>query len=244
MSIVKAQDVASNALALLKMPRIPYVLGGSDPKRGMDCQGLVQYCVRKSGGTSTYLGSNDMFRHDSAFVWTISEAKAQGKIVPGAAVYVVSPDGTNNEPKKYAGDGIGNAHHVGVFCGAPDAECVSASSVKGYVGTTKLSQSWTHVAWLKNVDYSGVQGFKSEATAPDPPPAKSPATPYDAVVATPTGNKLNLRKAPSTKTGARIAQIPPGTVVKVLSPDKSGWVQVQYDGKQAWAQSQYLKMKS
>ncbi|MDR1599197.1 MAG: SH3 domain-containing protein [Oscillospiraceae bacterium] len=240
MSIVIARDVADAALGLLKLPKIPYVLGASDPKRGMDCQGLVQYCVRKSGGVSRYIGSNDMFRNDTAYAWTLADARAQGKIVPGAAVYVVSPDGTRNQPKRYVGDGVGNAYHVGLFCGAADAECVSASSVKGYVGVTTLYQGWTHVTWLKDVDYSGVADFK--LAGPTLPEGKE--TPYDAVVATPTGNKLNLRKLPSTTTGARIAQIPPGTVVKVLSGDQSGWVQVEYDGQDAWAMSQYLKTEA
>ncbi|MDR2657429.1 MAG: SH3 domain-containing protein [Oscillospiraceae bacterium] len=259
MGIVKAGDVARAALNLLTMPRIPYVINSADPKKGMDCQGLVQYCVRKAGGVSRYLGSNDMFRHDSAWVGTIEQAKAQGKLVPGAAVYVVSPSGSYNQPKKYVADGIGNAHHVGVYCGEPNAECVSASSVKGYVGVTTLAQSWTHVAWLKDVDYSGGASVAASAdnsqTTEQPPtadtqadnsqatttaPTANPKIPYDALVKTPTGNKLNLRKAPSTTTGARLAQVPPGTPLKVLSDDQSGWIQVEYNGQQAWAQKQYV----
>ncbi|GHV27047.1 hypothetical protein FACS18948_3780 [Clostridia bacterium] len=162
MSLVKAQAVADAAVSLLSIkPLIPYKLGGQSAS-GMDCEGLVQWCVRKAGGVSKYSGSNDMYRHDVQWRGTIKEAQAQGKLVPGAAVFVVNNNGA--EPAKYKGDGYGNALHIGMYCGAPNAECVSASTVTGHVGTTVLSQGWTHVGWLKDVDYS-----TDAATPPDQP---------------------------------------------------------------------------
>jgi hypothetical protein len=118
----------------------------------MDCSGLVKWSVRKSGGESNYVGSNDMWRRGLTWSGTIAEARAQGKLVPGAAVYVVKFDGSGSA--KYKGDGCGNAHHVGMYCGAPNAEIVSASSIKKKVNAITLAQGWTHVAWLKSVDYS------------------------------------------------------------------------------------------
>jgi cell wall-associated NlpC family hydrolase len=163
---VKAQSVADAAVSLLSMGAIPYVLGGASPT-GMDCIGLVQWSVRECGGESNYVGSNDMWRRGLAWSDTIAEAQEQGKLVPGAAVYVVKCDGS--EPGKYKGDGYGNACHVGMYCGAPNAEIVSASSVKKKVNAITLAQGWTHAAWLKSVDYSAdaVESVQDEPTQPE-----------------------------------------------------------------------------
>jgi cell wall-associated NlpC family hydrolase len=159
----KAQAVADAAVSLLAYnPPIPYKLGGQTTS-AMDCEGLVQWCVRKAGGASKYAGSNDMWRHDVQWSGTLAQAQAQGRLIPGAAVFVVKKNG--QEPAKYQGDGYGNAQHIGMYCGEPNAECVSASTVTCHVGTTVLSQGWTHVAWLKNVDYSS----DAEAAEPEQP---------------------------------------------------------------------------
>jgi hypothetical protein len=147
----KSNAVAAVGVGLLNLPKIPYILG-RETLSGMDCQGLVEYCVRTAGGTMSCVGSNDMFRNACSWIGTIAQAKAQGKLVPGAAVFVLKKDG--GEPARYKADGLGNANHVGLYCGAPGAEIVSASASKGCVGTTALGQSWTHVGLLKSVDYT------------------------------------------------------------------------------------------
>jgi hypothetical protein len=227
--LVKAQAVADAAVSLLSMGKIPYVLGGESPAHGMDCEGLVQWCVRTAGGESDYSGSNDMWRHDVEWSGTIEQAQSQGKLLPGSALFVVFQNG--KEPPKYQGDGYGNAQHCGVYCGAPNAECVSASSVKMMVGTTTLQQGWTHAAWLKQVDYS-----PSTTTVPTPP------VPYSAKVVTQNGGRLNLRRAPTMEVDNRVGYAPNGATLEVIddagTPD---WSRVQYQGITAWAKSEFLQ---
>lgn len=145
-----AKAVIDVAISLLPK-HIPYVMGGESLSK-MDCQGFVEYCVREAGGESDFAGSNDMWRNDVVWTGTIAAAKAQGRLISGAAVFVVKHD--NGEPEQYRGDGIGNANHVGLYCARPEAECMSASAVTGFLGATTLSQGWTHVAWLKSINYA------------------------------------------------------------------------------------------
>ena len=49
----------------------------------MDCQAFVEHCVRQAGGRMDYLGTNDMARR-AAWLGTLDEARAQGRLVPGA----------------------------------------------------------------------------------------------------------------------------------------------------------------
>jgi len=152
-----AKAIVDVAVSLIPL-RIPYVLGG-ESRQKCDCQGLIKLCIREAGGTINFAGSNDMFRHGAVWRGTIAEAKAQGKLVPGAAVFVVKHD--SGEPGHYKADGIGNAKHVGLYCGRQEVEVMSASSVKGYVGATTLDKGWTHAAWLKDIDYTPAQSLTS-----------------------------------------------------------------------------------
>ena len=49
----------------------------------LDCQAFVEHCVRQAGGRMDYLGTNDMARR-AAWLGTLDEARAQGRLVPGA----------------------------------------------------------------------------------------------------------------------------------------------------------------
>jgi cell wall-associated NlpC family hydrolase len=176
----KTQAVVDVAIGLIPL-KIPYVLGGETLK-SMDCQGLVEYCIRKAGGSSNFVGSNAMYHNGVTWRGTIAEAKAQGKLVPGAAVFVLKQDG--GEPEQYKYDGLGNANHVGLYCGRPEAEIVSASSVKGYVGAVTLDKGWTHVGWMNNIDYTIDTAITLDVSDMDVPKAVAAAQAFiDAVYA-------------------------------------------------------------
>ena len=53
----------------------------------MDCQAFVEHCVKQAGGAMSYRGSNDMARH-AAWLGTLDEARAQGRLVPGAGLLI------------------------------------------------------------------------------------------------------------------------------------------------------------
>jgi len=145
-----AKACADLAMAELEGDLIPYMLGKESlDGRGADCQGLVEAVVRALGGTISYRGSNDMFRNACTYVATLDEARKEGRLVPGAILFIVRLDG--GEPPQYK-DGKGNASHVGWYTGGR-YEVVHASSSRGKVAASTLKNAWTHVGWLKSVDY-------------------------------------------------------------------------------------------
>jgi hypothetical protein len=140
------KDCAEVAMKLAEGEAIPYVLGGENEK-GLDCQGLIEYVVRQTGGRMSFRGSNDMFRNACALVTPLKGHNP----TPGCVLFIVSQDG--NEPSQYKADGLGNARHIGWYTGGR-YEVVHASSSKGRVVPSTLKNGWTHIGWLKNVDYS------------------------------------------------------------------------------------------
>lgn len=146
----RAQACADLAMAEVEGELIPYMLGKETlDGRGADCQGLIEAVVRALGGKISYRGSNDMYRNACVYVGTLKEAKAAGYLVPGAVLFIVKKDG--KEPLHYK-DGFGNASHIGWYTGGR-YEVVHASSSKRKVVPSALSNAWTHVGWLKAVDY-------------------------------------------------------------------------------------------
>ena len=142
------KQCAEFAMGLLDGNPIPYVLGGESIK-GMDCQGLIEYVARALGGEMAFRGSNDMFRNACSYVGPLEQAKKEGRLVPGAVLFIVKHDG--GELPNYK-DGKGNASHVGWYTGG-QYEVVHASASRGKVAPSTLRNGWTHVGWLKAVEY-------------------------------------------------------------------------------------------
>lgn len=146
-----AQACANLAMDELDGDFIPYILGKETlDGDGADCQGLIEAIVRALGGRLSYRGSNDMFRNACSYVGTLTQARKDGRLVPGAVLFIVRQDG--GEPPQYK-DKKGNASHIGWYTGGR-YEVVHASSSRGKVATSTLKNAWTHVGWLKAVDYS------------------------------------------------------------------------------------------
>lgn len=130
----------------------------------MDCQAFVEYCVNSCGGHMAYAGSNDMYRNSAVYLATLANAKAEGKLVPGAGLLIVEEvsDGT---PARYRGDGLGDATHVGLYVGenaltdtdknGKSRKCntVHSSASRGRVVGGTTGGGWTHVLWFKEIDY-------------------------------------------------------------------------------------------
>ncbi len=155
----KAQDCANLAMDEVDGDLIPYVLGKETLNAiGADCQGFIEAIVRSLDGELSCRGSNDMFRNACSYVGTLEQAKKDSRLIPGAVLFIVKNDG--GEPPQYR-DGKGNATHIGWYTGGR-YEVVHASSSKGKVAPSTLRNAWTHVGWLKAVDYASKNENRDE----------------------------------------------------------------------------------
>ena len=190
----------------------------------MDCQAFIEHCVKQAGGSMDYSGSNDMARK-AVWMGTLENAKAAGKLVPGAGM-LIHEDTESNLPAKYRGDGLGDFSHVGLYVGEDaltdtdkngqkrSCNVVHSSSSMGRVAGSTLKNGWTHVMWFSEIDYGadvqpGVEiGAEiSQETTVDANGAEggltagTPAASAEryATVVSPDGNPVKLRKSASQK---------------------------------------------
>lgn len=211
----------------------------------LDCQALVEHCVKQAGGRMDYRGSNDMARH-AAWLGTLENAQAGGMLVPGALLFI-HEDNESSLPARYRGDGLGDFSHVGLYTG-PNAltdtdksgrrracDVVHSSATMGRVAGSTLQNGWTHVGWAREIDYGakppqGVQpgaGITREHAAADAPTAGAPsaAVPRYAVVTSPNGAPIKLRKSAATRESA-YWHVAPGTRVRV-ERERAGWALIR-----------------
>jgi len=102
-NVITGKHVAEKAKSLLQMGTIPYVLGGEDPAKGLDCQGLVEWVLRELGMKASYKGTNDMWRNMLAGKGTIEEGVTRlGEIPLGALLFICDygtvPSGYSDAP--------------------------------------------------------------------------------------------------------------------------------------------------
>ncbi|MDR0396681.1 MAG: C40 family peptidase, partial [Oscillospiraceae bacterium] len=162
--MINAIDLANKTVEKVRTPAIPYVLGGRSPA-GTDCINLVGWCVEELGGKKADVprGSNTAWRTIMQGTWTLREAQRLGKLVPGALVYIC------DSPTPQWPDG--DYGHVGVYVGkqkgwAADQVIVHASASRGGVYQSTIKNAWTHVAWMKIIDYeNGESGSASGVSA-------------------------------------------------------------------------------
>jgi hypothetical protein len=214
--------LAARAASKVREPAIPYALGGRSDA-GTDCINLIGWCVQELGGKKDDIprGSNTAWRTVMQWRGTLAEAKAQGKLVPGALVYICDAP-TAQWPE-------GDFGHVGVYVGRKDIEVVHASASRGGVYPSTLKNAWNHVAWPTCVSYT---------TKTEKPEGGTTTVLYQATVTT-QENALNLRATPAA-TAARVGTVPRGTLVDVLE-ETTGWRRIQFAGTTAWASADYLQ---
>lgn len=190
----------------------------------MDCQAFVEYCVNGCGGRMAYRGSNDMFRNACTWLGTVKEAKALGRLIPGALLFIHAFDG--GEPSAYRADGKGNASHVGIYCGGLEGvEAAHSSASRGGVCPSTLANGWTHVGWAKEIEYG-----EGEAV-----------TAQKALVAAANGEPVKLRSTPDTSR-PYLAKVPVGTAVEVLEVGGQ-WCTVIAEGKRGYMMREFLALE-
>jgi len=155
-------------LARAKQTMIPYVANGMTLE-GMDCQGLVEYCLIQAGAPKSECNLAGSNAHWRACTWrgTPEECKKAFGCVPGgAALFIWADDGA--EPAKYQGDDMGNASHIGLWLGDTS---IAASASRGQViesnfkGKT-INGGWNKIGLMPWVDYGltdAQQGLLTEA---------------------------------------------------------------------------------
>jgi hypothetical protein len=235
----------------------------------MDCQTFIEHCARQAGGTMDYLGTNDMARR-AAWLGTLSDARAQGRLVPGAGL-LIREETDANLPARYAGDGLGDFSHVGLYVGenaltdvdkngnARSCDVVHSSATMKRVAGSTLKNGWTHVMWFPEIDYGadvqpGVEiGAEiSQETPVDANGAEggltagTPAASAEryATVVSPDGNPVKLRKSASQKEPV-YWKVNPGARV-LVEREKDGWALITAvcsDGyvRRAYMMSQFLR---
>ena len=237
----------------------------------MDCQAFVEHCARQAGGTMDYLGTNDMARR-AAWLGTLSDARAQGRLVPGAGL-LIREETEANLPARYAGDGLGDFSHVGLYVGedaltdvdkngnARSCDVVHSSATMRRVAGSTLANGWTHVMWFQEIDYGNDAGLGVDQGADsgdvanggmdmsDELTAGTPATSVKryAVVVSPDGGPVKLRKSAS-KDESLYWHVNPGARVQV-EHERDGWALIRAictDGytRRAYMMAQYLEYEN
>lgn len=219
----------------------------------MDCQAFIEHCVRQAGGSMDYRGSNDMAR-GAAWLGTLSQARAQGRLVPGAGV-LIREETEENLPARYAGDGLGDFSHVGLYVGEGaltdtdkngrmrSCDVAHSSATMGRVAGSTLQGGWTHVLWFPEIDYGASGGAGNAAATGDGLTAGASPVRF-ATVVSPDGNPVKLRKSASREetlywlvgAGARVE----------VERTRDGWSLIRArctDGRtrRAWMMDRYLR---
>lgn len=249
-------NVAVRAIELCKGPRIEY--------GDVDCQAFIEQCVNDCGGALDTSGTNDMVRNHCAWLGTIENARAEGRLVPGAGL-LIHEDDESGLPAKYQGDGLGDFSHVALYVGdgalydedkngkARLCDAVHSSQTMGRVAGTTVKNGYTHVMWFTEIDYGvdvapGVTpGGGGDAVSDgadnvsDGAGSQSAAHSYATVFAA-DGGAVKLR--PQPERGSLWWEVASGTRVSV-ERTKNGWALIRAvctDGasRRAWMMGDYL----
>ena len=185
--------ISGNTFAQLALAYDPAITGQDIPYSQLDCIGFVNKVwqdipVVSNNGWSLTNGTNSLWRSTRTFntttpygitptneLWyknTITDCITEyGQIPTGALLFhQIDEAGPPPIPSQYAGDGIGNFVHVGIYCGNNEVMQSggrdSASVPGGGVHKSVYdSSAWNYVAFVVWVDSTGEIG----PTPPTPP---------------------------------------------------------------------------
>lgn len=192
-----------------------------------DCSGAFVRAYRQRG-LSIYHGSNRIAREYVVELLPVSEAK------PGMAAFKVRKPGDQLYDLKaeykpggshYNGD-LNDYYHIGLVDEDPRYVINAQSTAKG-VKRSELADGWSCVARLKSVDYNNGGSDTDMGYL------------YEAVVDSANDKPVNLRKQASIN-AARVAEIPDGTVAKVLNEVDDDWAEVLANGKMGYMMRKFL----
>lgn len=200
-----------------------------------DCQAFMELICKRAGAPMNYKGSNDMFRHACSWTGTLAEAKAQGKLVPGCALFIHKNDG--KEPESYRKDGLGNFSHVGLYLGGSyyydkeqNKQCnvIHSSASRGKACGSTLKNGWTHVGLWKQISYGNEKGGEKMQTM---------------YITSENGKNVNIRSGPSRSYMA-ISQLAVGTEVQAdMNAIENGFVPITWENHEGYVMKEFLTDK-
>lgn len=198
--------------------------GASTQTGQVDCSGAFVWAYRQHG-RDLYHGSNRMAREEVIELLPIGSAT----VVPGMAAFKRrDPDKTGYSlPASYKPGGshfngdLGDYYHVGLIDADTSRVLNAQSAATGFVASP-IEQNWSHVAYLRQVDYG--------------PKEEIPTTTL--TIHADNGKPVNLRKTPST-TAARLTQLPVGTTVQLIA-EEGDWAKVTVSGHVGYVMKAYL----
>ena len=201
---------------------------GSDTRRGnVDCSGAFVWSYEQHGH-DIYHGSNRIARTEVLELIPVAVAQ----IVPGMAAfklrnpgdkYYALPSSYQPGGRHHNGD-LNDYYHIGLVDEDTTRVLNAQGTSTGFV-SSPIGQNWSHVAYLKQVDYGGKGSEMSE-------------TIKTAVVTADSGSTVNMRDKPN---GKLVERVPVGTEVPV-SGSQDGWSRIAHNGQSGWMMSQYLRM--
>ena len=212
-----------------------YTMGAAE-QGNVDCSGAFVWAYKQLG-KSIYHGSNRMARVEVERLIPISGAR----VVPGMAAFKCRkpgeasydlPDEYKQGGAQYNGD-LNDYYHVGLV----DADGVTVlnaqSTATGFV-ESPIAQNWSHVAYLKQVDYG---------TAEPLPDAAAPAeTSPTATVWAANGKPVKMRSRPlADDSKTSWDWVPVGASVTLRGPAVTGWAPIQYQGKEGYMMTDFLQ---
>lgn len=222
MSMIPAQAILDDFHRMLR-ERWRYRWGAASDGE-VDCSGAFVWSWRQHG-KSIYHGSNRIARRYTGRLIPTAQARSMGLIVPGMAVFKAHepggagyalPSAYRPGGELYNGD-LNDYYHIGLV-DEDTAFVLNAQSAKTGFVRSRLTENWSHVAFLTDVAYDWKE---------------------DHMQAKVTGGRLRLRAAPAA-TAPVLLSIPDGAAVTVLGDAENGWRQVRAEGRTGYVMAQYL----
>ena len=194
------------------------------------CDAFVRNSFKRAGGDmGRYAGSNDMFRNALSIMYPLDMAK--NMLVPGALLFIVEP-GHN---AKY-NDDLGDASHVGIYTGAPEAEVMHSSASRGGVFPSTLKNAWTHMGLPKAATFGEEYGGRGGDIV-------SEKTLFRVMLPEANrGQTVNMRKNPEPNSVV-YEKIPDGTQLPAgeeFTRNGQRWREVRYNSMTGYIMAQYL----
>lgn len=215
----------------------------------VDCSGAFVWAY-KQNGCSIYHGSNRIARDEVDKLYPIGGVQ----VVPGMAAFkhrtpldsgYALPASYKSGGSHYNGD-LNDYYHIGLV-DEDTARVLNAQSASTGFVASKISQNWSHVGYLKQVDYGDQGCGPGDPGHPGTPrPTGTPDnqnndadTSATAVVTASSGSTVNLRIKPSTS-AKLVERVPIGDTVTLLDGGSSGWAHVQWGKKTGYMMTQFL----
>jgi len=268
--MVSNENVAKIGMALLEKIDnglvIPYKLGGTSLKKGMDCQTLAEYLLMEAGVPQAQCDLSGSNAHYRACVWrgTPEECRAMfGEVPVGAGVFIVSAV-SGSTPEKYRNDGLGDAEHMGVVL---NGCAIHASASRGCVARSKFEDKtipnggWNMIGlfpWVEYgvdpdgdtgveaaVDNDGIPVYETLEDARQTATAETPAYVRYVRIVSPDGNPVRIREQPSRS--AIYKYTAKQGDLCLYQGERNGFYKILFNGKSRYVMQEYgqlLKVKN